>query len=115
MFIKTGRNGRWDLREHRVRLNWPFPRLRCVIRSEYVAYRSIRFERSSGDLRTLDGIWVFHPIRAGTRLFYTVDVDTGYALPRQWVRSFLQSDVKSTLRALRTEALRRQRLSREKR
>ena len=110
--LKTGRRGNWDLREHRVRLNWLIPQLRCVIRSESVTHRSIRFERASGDLRALSGTWVFHPIANGTRLFYEADVETGLTLPRQWVRSLLLSDVASTLRALRNEALRRQRTSR---
>ena len=109
--LKTDRRGRWDLREHRVRINWLIPQLRCVIRSEYVTHRTIRFERTGGDLRALTGAWTFHPIATGTRLFYEVDVETGLALPRQWVRSLLLSDVASTLRALRLEALRRQRTS----
>ena len=105
--LKQGGNGLWDLREHRVRLNWLFPQLRCVIRSEYVAYQTIRFERASGDLRALSGVWRFQRISEGTRLFYEVDVETGFPLPRQWVRSMLVSDVENTLQAVRKEALRR--------
>ena len=100
--------GRWDLREHRVRWAWFLPELRCIVRSEYIVHRSIRFQRAGGDMPDLDGRWVFQPIHNGraTRLYYEARVDPGIQLPRAIAQPLLQSGIVSTLMALRREAVR---------
>ena len=106
--LERDRQGRWDLREHRVRWLWFLPELRCIVRSEYKVHRSIRFQRAGGDMPDLDGRWVFQPIQNGraTRLYYEARVDPGIQLPRAIAHSLLQNGMVTTLMALRREAVR---------
>lgn len=106
--LKMSRDGLWDLREHRVRWSWFFPEMQCIVRSDYVVNRVIRFRRTGGDLRSLKGNWTFQEIHAGdaTRLFYESHIDPGWVLPGGLTRSVLLQDVPIMLRALRREAIR---------
>ena len=108
--IDRAKNGTWDIRELRVRWVWYLPEIRSLIRSEYVDYRAIRFERAGGDLNDFKGSWSLHPIANGssTRLFYQAKIDTGFVFSGTLVRSAMLSDVPMTLKALRREAVRLQ-------
>ncbi|MGI9423566.1 MAG: SRPBCC family protein [Hyphomicrobiaceae bacterium] len=107
--IERGKNGRWDLRAHTVRWQWFLPRLQCVIRSDYIAHRQIKFERVSGDLQSIAGQRALHPIRNGrvTRLIHEARIVTGFLVPGGLIRTILKQDIIETLRSLRREAARR--------
>ena len=106
--LERAKNGRWDVREFRLRSWWFLPEIQSVVRSEYVGFRLIRFERAGGNLAGLSGSWTFRPIDRGTRtrLIYQATVATGFVLPGVIVRSMLITDVSVTLKALRKEATR---------
>lgn len=101
--------GRWDVREHVVSWLWFMPRTRSEFRSDYEPYRAIRFRRTGGDLRTLEGEWRLEPLSDGrrTRLTYMARVDPGVPLPAAMVRAAIESELPKTLEALRDAVTRR--------
>jgi ribosome-associated toxin RatA of RatAB toxin-antitoxin module len=105
--VNRGADGAWDVREHVIQWLWPLPAIRSEFRSDYVTHRSIRFRRTSGDLKVLEGNWTLEPLaRAGTRLKYEARIDPGFAVPNALVRQAVQSDLPRTLKAIRDEATR---------
>lgn len=99
--------GLWDVREHIVQWLSLLPSTRSEFRSEYVQERSIRFRRTGGDLKALDGEWQLMPLKQGrgTRLTYVARVDPGLPLPDAMVRAAIEADLPRTLEALRHEAV----------
>lgn len=98
--------GQWDVREHIVQWLSLLPSTRSEFRSEYVRDQRIRFRRTGGDLKALDGAWQLEPLRQGqgTRLTYVARVDPGLPLPGAMVRAAIEADLPRTLEALRHEA-----------
>jgi Polyketide cyclase / dehydrase and lipid transport len=99
-------NGRWDVREHVVAWGWLALIVRSTFRSEYVAYDSIRFKRTGGDLKSLQGRWRLEPLDGDhrTRLHYEAVIDPGVPVPGFVVRNAIEVDARKTLSALRKEA-----------
>ena len=107
-------NGKWDVREHIVSWFSLMPSTRSEFRSDYVKEKQIKFKRTGGDLKTLEGEWNLLPSAKGkhTRLTYMARVDPGTILPASIIRSAVESDLPLTLKALRNEAIRRDKLYR---
>lgn len=106
---KRGAGGSWDVREHVIQRLWPLPAIRSEFRSDYILHRSIRFRRTGGDFKLLEGLWTFEPLAdGGTRLKYEARVDPGFPVPDALVRQAIKSDLPLTLKAIRAEATRRE-------
>ena len=105
--------GKWDVREHIVSWLSLMPNTRSEFKSVYVKEKNIKFKRTGGDLKTLEGEWNLLPSAKGkhTRLTYMARVDPGTILPSSLIRSAVESDLPLTLKALKKEAIRRNRLS----
>lgn len=107
--LEQGPEGAWDVREHVVQWTSFLPEMRSVFRSEYRLNRSIRFQRTQGDLAHLEGAWQLQPLSGGTatRLTYEVRVGFSVLVPGMLVRSALEKDVPEFLGVLRREVMRR--------
>jgi uncharacterized protein YndB with AHSA1/START domain len=97
--------GRWDVREHRVRLPW-FPLiLRNVVRSDYEPERRLSYRRADPDARRLDGEWRLTAVLGGaaTRIDYVGHATGVLPIPTALLRTY----VIEGLEAVRTESVRR--------
>jgi hypothetical protein len=103
--IERSADGKWDVREHIISLNFLLPRVRNVFRSEYDQDRRIRFRRVGGDLRVSEGEWHLQPLAGGTRVIYGSHVALSVPVPGLLVRQAIRYDIPNTLIALRRESL----------
>lgn len=95
--------GRVDLFRQAVKYSWYLPRLEYEFRLEYFPYEQLNFRRVSGSLRRLDGTWWIENMGEGqTLVFYSLDLDPGFLVPKFLVRKALQKDLPKVLAALRT-------------
>lgn len=101
-------DGRWDLREQIVRPGL-MPRFRSVVRSDFDAPRRLRFRRTDGDLKILEGEWRLGSLDGGraTRVVYESRAASPYAVPASLARLALRRDVLTAMAALRRESLAR--------
>ena len=106
--LQSDPKGAWDIREHRISWISLLPEIRSEFRSDYAAGRSIRFTRTGGDMRALDGEWRIEPLAKGvsTRLTYNARVGFGALIPGFVIRNALAKDVPGFLSAIRREAVR---------
>jgi hypothetical protein len=74
-----------------------------VMRSDYQPYSLIRFHRTDGDIKQLDGQWRLAPLNGGSRTALTYDsrVTSPFPAPAVIVRSVLRRDMTQTLANLR--------------
>jgi uncharacterized protein YndB with AHSA1/START domain len=96
----------WDVREHRSR-GWPPGRvMRNVSRIDLEPNRRLAFRLVEGDWRRSDGEWVLTPIDGGrgTHVEYRINAAVDGGLPAGISQSFLVSNVRGTLTALRRAA-----------
>jgi carbon monoxide dehydrogenase subunit G len=107
--LKKDPKGKWDVREHVVSWLALMPSTRSEFRSDYQKHRSIKFMRTGGDLKILEGEWNLQSVQKGkeTRLTYMARVDPGTILPSSMIRAAVEADFPKTLKALRKEAIRR--------
>jgi len=107
--LKEDPKGNWDVREHVVSWLALMPTTRSEFRSDYLKNRSIKFMRTGGDLKILEGEWNLKPVQRGTktRLTYMARIDPGTILPSSMIRAVVETDLPKTLKALRKEAIRR--------
>ncbi len=95
----------WDVREHRVR-GWPLkPVMRNVSRIDLEPNRRLSFHRVEGDWSRSEGEWVLTPIDSGrgTHVDYRINAAIRGGVPASISQSFLVSNVRGTLTALRRE------------
>lgn len=94
--------GRWDLREQ-VSQSGVLPSVRIVMRTDYQPNSLIRFHRTDGDIRILDGEWRLTPLDGGarTRIDYQSRVVSPFPAPAMIVRSILRRDMPQTLANVR--------------
>lgn len=100
--------GRWDVREQISRPGL-MPRFRSVVRSDFEAPRRLRFRRTDGDLKVLEGEWRLTPVRGGraTRVVYESRAASPYAVPGSLARLVIRRDVTLAMAALKRESLAR--------
>ena len=105
--------GRWDLREQIVRPGL-MPHFRSVVRSDFDAPRRLKFRRTGGDLKILEGEWRLAPLDGGrtTRVVYESRAASPYAVPASLARLALRRDVLTAMAALKRESLARAAASR---
>lgn len=101
--------GAWDIREHLADPGWLLPNIRSRFRADYTPQTEIRFVQIEGDFEVMQGRWTLAPIDAGqgTRLRYEARLKPKMWVPDFIVRGIIEHDAPDTLRALRTEAVRR--------
>lgn len=106
--LEAAPDGASDVREHRIRWISLLPEIRSEFRSQYELGRSIRFSRSGGDMRALDGEWRVESRSKGavTRLHYVARVGFGAFIPAFAIRSALAKDVPGFLDAIRAQSVR---------
>ena len=94
--------GQWDLREQLTNASL-LPGARTVIRSDYDEPRTVRFHRTDGDFKVLEGEWRLAPLDGGlrTRVFYQSRMSTPFAVPGPIVRAVLRRAMPRTLSNLR--------------
>jgi ribosome-associated toxin RatA of RatAB toxin-antitoxin module len=97
----------WDLIEQRVRLSWLLPEIICRFRADYTALRQIHFKSISGNLKELEGRWIFERADGGekTILLYSVYVNPGFYIPQWVVRLILEADLPGLLISIRNHFL----------
>jgi uncharacterized protein YndB with AHSA1/START domain len=98
----------WDVREHRSR-GWPLhPVMRNVSRVTLEPNRRLSFRLIEGDWTRSDGEWTLTPIDGGrgTHVTYRISASIAGGAPAGISRSLLINSVRSTLAALRREAVR---------
>jgi carbon monoxide dehydrogenase subunit G len=98
--------GRWDVRVHVVNRSAFLPTVRSEFRSDYQPFTHIKFKRTAGDLKSLQGEWRLTALDGGkaTRLDYAVAIDPGVPLPVFVLRPALEADARAVLKALQREA-----------
>jgi carbon monoxide dehydrogenase subunit G len=94
-----------DVREHTIGWSRLLPTVRSVFKSEYDAGKAIRFERTEGDLKRLNGSWRLEPQGSGTRLHYKADIAVGIPVPSMLIKSALEGDMPKTMKAIRKAAM----------
>jgi hypothetical protein len=97
--------GRWDVREHRVRLPW-FPLiLRNVVRSDYEPLRTLKYQKQGRDGASLRGEWQLSTDAGGkvTQVQYTGYMKGLLPVPDSMAKAYVMQG----LQALKTESLRR--------
>jgi ribosome-associated toxin RatA of RatAB toxin-antitoxin module len=106
-------NGASDIRLHRIAWLTGFPVVNIRFASTYQINREIRFERLSGDITAMTGVWRMEPANNGraTNLSYEAHLVPSRLLPSGLVRSALKRDTPKILEAVAREALRRAALS----
>jgi hypothetical protein len=94
--------GRWDLREQVTRASL-LPSVRTVMHSDYDEPRSVKFHRTDGDFKVLDGEWRLVPLDGGarTRVIYDSRMSSPFVAPSLIVRAVLRRDMPHTLNNLR--------------
>jgi len=99
--------GLWDVREHLVEYGFPFPRLRSLVRTEYLPGRRASFRcLPGGDLKKCDGEWRLESLPDGVvRVIYENRVVSPFPAPGFMVRRIFKKDVVKALGNLRREAL----------
>ena len=98
--------GVWDIREHVISPSMLLPSWRSVFRSDYTTDREIRFQRTEGDLKKLEGRWELTPQGDGTtRVSYQAAIAVGGPIPSSLVKIILEADLPKTLRAVRKAAM----------
>ena len=105
--LKRDPAGRWDVREHRVRLPW-FPLiLRNVVRSDYDPERRLSYRRDDPAAHRLDGEWQLTSVLGGaaTRIDYVGHAKGVLPIPASLLRRY----VIEGLEAVRDESVRRAR------
>lgn len=95
--------GRFDVREQVSRAAF-LPSVRSVYRSDYERPYRIRFHRTGGDMKVLEGEWRLEPRRDGVRVTYDARAAAPFAVPGWIARAALRHDVPAALVALRGEA-----------
>lgn len=96
-----------DVREQVSAGNMIFPTMHNVVRSDYTPYSLLRFRRTGGDFRTLEGEWRLEPINggAGTRVIYVNRLAVNLPIPAPLMREGMRRDVPRMLMNLRRESL----------
>ena len=81
--------------------------MHTVVRSDYTPYSLLRFRRTGGDFRTLEGEWRLEPINggAGTRVIYVNRLAVNLPIPAPLMREGMRRDVPRMLMNLRRESL----------
>ena len=106
----TGRDpeGRWDVREQIARPGL-LPPFRTLVRSDFDPPRRLRFHRTGGDLKVLEGEWRLTPLEGGRRtlVIYESRASSPYPVPAAMARLVLRRDVAAALSALTRESLAR--------
>jgi ribosome-associated toxin RatA of RatAB toxin-antitoxin module len=99
---------RSDIRVHHISWLAGFPTLSVRFQSHYEQEREIRFERISGDVARMAGVWRFASRDNGqaTELSYDASLAPSPLLPSALVRAGLRRDTPKILEAVRAEALR---------
>ena len=71
-------------------------------------FRRIDFERQSGDLKEIKGYWRLEPLDSGERttLTYSLNVSTGYPLPKALMEASARTSIHDVLEKLRTKVSR---------
>jgi ribosome-associated toxin RatA of RatAB toxin-antitoxin module len=94
--------GRWDLREQVTHASL-LPGVRTVIRSDYDEPSTVRFHRTDGDFKVLEGEWRLEALDGGarTRVSYQSRMSTPFSAPGPIVRAVLRSAMPRTLDNLR--------------
>jgi len=93
----------WDIIEQRVNLSSLLPDINCRFRADYTPLQEIRFKSIGGDLKELEGRWVFRRANGEgkTVLLYSVYVNPGFFIPQWVVRWLLQKDLPDLLISIR--------------
>ena len=94
--------GHWDLREQVTRASL-LPGVRTVMHSDYDEPRSVKFHRTDGDFKILEGEWRLEPLDGGarTRVIYESRISAPFAAPGPIMRAVLRRDMPRTLDNLR--------------
>jgi ribosome-associated toxin RatA of RatAB toxin-antitoxin module len=89
--------------EQEVRVSRLLPKTTYIYRSTYQKFRRIDFKRIGGDLKDLEGSWVFESAGGGqqTIVVYSVFLDPGFFVPKWLVRQILRRNLPDVLLALR--------------
>jgi hypothetical protein len=102
--LETAPDQSWQRIRHSLNYSWYVPKLVYEIRATYDKPKSVRIERTSGDLKTLNVTWNLTADGDYTVAQYMVDLAPGFWVPHWIVRVALKRDLPKMLRALRTRA-----------
>lgn len=91
--------GRWDIREHII--NPPLlPRIRTLVRNDFVPPRRLAFKLQGGDMRVSDGVWSLRPVKGRTRLSYEAIVAPKFTAPQFIILRAITQDFPKLLKAV---------------
>ena len=92
-----------DTRRHLFSLSRLWPKTKNEFSSEYTYPESIVFKRVGGDLKVMEGSWIFSEMNAGqtTRLHYQSKLATSLPVPRFMINRALFKDTPKILKNVR--------------
>lgn len=105
--VEADPEGLWDVREHFVEYGFPFPRIRSLVRTEYLPGRRATFRcLPAGDLKRCEGEWRLEVMPDGAvRVIYENHLVSPFPVPAFIARTAVRGDVTKALRNLRRESL----------
>lgn len=105
--VEDGPDGRWDIREHRIKFGPIFSDVVNIFRSDYTPNQQIQFHLVGGDLKTQEGAWRLENASADqsrTRVIYNARLAIGQPVPRFLIRRNIRKDMPRVLHALKETA-----------
>ncbi len=105
--VEGGPDGRWDIREHRIKFGPVFNDVVNIFRSDYIPNREIQFHLVGGDLKTQEGAWRLENVsadRSRTRVIYHARLAIGRPVPRFLIRRSIRKDMPRIFHTLKKTA-----------
>ncbi len=84
----------------------PLPKVTYVVKHTPLPPHTVRFERHSGDLKSITGFWKMLPVDGGSKclVVYRLGLKPGFLVPNFVIRNALKKSLPDALRAVRDRA-----------
>ncbi len=102
--VETAPDASWQRIRQVLNYSWYVPKLAYEIRADYDQPKTVRMERTAGDLKRLNVSWTLSTDGDDTIAQYVVDLEPGFWVPHWIVRVALKRDLPQMLRSLRARS-----------
>ncbi|MEP6342628.1 MAG: SRPBCC family protein [Maricaulaceae bacterium] len=94
-----------DIREQVFRTPFPFPQFRTIFKTDYILHQKIKVQKSGGDMKVQDALWVITPIGGGKhRVTYKARIGLNLLVPNFMIKRAVRKDTPELMTALRDVA-----------
>ncbi len=105
--LETSHDGLWDVRRHTSSVGFGLPKIISEFRAEFNPAHSLKFSRTGGNLKSLEGTWNLEQQTGSGKvlLSYQARLSSNSIFPDSLLRRALKSRIPKVLKALRREIL----------